>query len=288
MDIFSGLESLGIKGIENLELYSEEVTRVRKLEKEEEPEIIKTPEELEEEHIFEKTFVCPVCDRKFSNKIMKSNKAKLLNTDMDLRPIHQNIDIVKYDVISCPHCGYSVLTRFFSPLTMMQVKKVKETIGKNYNRQEAIKRPLISYDEAIERYKLALLSCVVKGTKDSEKAYVCLKTAWLYRGKAEHLPEEEKALKEKCEKEELLFLQNAYDGLVSARKKEMFPICGMDELTLDYLLSALSYRLGKLETCARLLSDILLKPTANNRIKDKARILKEQLKKDIKEGRKEL
>ena len=105
MDIFSGLESLGIKGIENLELYSEEVTRVRKLEKEEEPEIIKTPEELEEEHIFEKTFVCPVCDRKFSNKIMKSNKAKLLNTDMDLRPIHQNIDIVKYDVISCPHCG---------------------------------------------------------------------------------------------------------------------------------------------------------------------------------------
>ncbi len=272
---------MGIQGFDNLDIYGDDSAKneqedIKKTEK------VKTPEELEAEYIFDKTYTCPVCDNAFKCKTMKSNKAKLISTDMDLRPVHQNVDIVKYDVVACPHCGYAVLSRYFAPLTSMQIKKIKESISKNYKKQEE-KRKVYSYDEAIERGKLALLSAVIKGCKDSEKAYVCLKTAWLFRGKAEHLPENEKEEIKRCRKEEEVFLQKAYDGLVSARQKELFPICGMDELTFDYLLAALAYRLGNLEVSAKLIGEILTKPTANNRIKEKTRILKEVLKKEIQE-----
>ena len=274
---------MGIEGLENLDIYGDESVK-------HEPETIKpaaqvkSSEDIEAEYIFDKTFKCPVCDKSFKNKIMKSNKAKLISTDMDLRPVHQNVDIVKYDVIACPCCGYAVLSRYFAPLTSMQIKKIKESIGKNYKKKEE-EGLIYTYDEAIERGKLALLSSVIKGSKDSEKAYVCLKTAWLFRGKAEHLPEGEKTELERCQKEEDAFLHKAYDGLVAARQKELFPICGMDELTYDYLLAALAHRLGQYEVSVKLISEILTKPKANNRIKEKTRMLKETIKKDIQENK---
>ena len=37
-----------------------------------------------------------------------------------------------------------------------------------------------SYDVAIRRCKMALLSEMIVGTKISESAYLCLRLAWLY------------------------------------------------------------------------------------------------------------
>lgn len=282
VDLFSGLESLGIKGLDDLDIYGEDNAKNEAESKK--AEAAKSPEEIEAEYIFDKTCTCPVCDRSFKSKTVKASKAKLISTDMDLRPIHQQVDVVKYDVIACPNCGYAVLNRYFSPLTTMQVKKIKENISRNYYKKEE-ECEVYSYDMAIERGKLALLSSVIKGAKDSEKAYVCLKTAWLFRGKAEHLPETEGEEIMKCHKEEEAFLAKAYDGLLSSRQKELFPICGMDELTFDYVLAALAHHLGHLDVSARLVSEILAKPTVNIRIKEKTRALKEVLMQDIKAKR---
>lgn len=279
MDLFSGLESLGIQGLDELDIYGDDSAR-NPNQPEKAAVKVKKPEEIEAEYVFDKSYVCPVCEHSFKAKTMKSNRAKLISTDIDLRPIHQNVDIVKYDMIACPHCGYAVLSRFFSPLTSMQIKKIKENICKNYKKQVKEEKGIYSYDDAIERGKLALLSSVIKGSKDSEKAYVCLKTAWLFRGKAEHLPKEEQTEITRCNREETAFLAKAYDGLVHARQKELFPICGMDELTYDYLLAALAYRLGHQDVCVKLIGEILLKPNANHRIKERARELKEILRKE--------
>lgn len=281
---------MGIEGLGDLDIYADDSAKSDESDIAEETKVvkIKTPEELEAEYIFDKTYTCPVCDKSFKSKTLKSNKAKLISTDMDLRPVYQNIDIVKYDVVACPCCGYAVLNRYFAPLTTMQIKKIKENISKNYKIKDEKKKKIYSYDEAIERSKLALLSSVIKVSKDSEKAYVCLKTAWLFRGKAEHLPESETEEIKRCEREEEAFLAKAYDGLVAARQKELFPICGMDEMTLDYLIAALARRLGHLEVSAKLLGEILTKPSANRRMKEKAQVLKEALKKDIMEKKQNL
>lgn len=280
MDLFAGLESLGLKGFENMDIYETATPTV-------DPEAerlqrLKTELEAEVQHLYDKSYTCPVCDKAFKSKTMKSNRAKLLNTDMDLRPIHQDIDSIKYDVVACPHCGYAVLARYFGPLTTIQVKKIKEAISSQYTRSDK-KNKVYSYDTAIERGKLALLSSVIKNAKDSEKAYVCLKIAWLFRGKAEHMPEDEGLDEERKEMatQEKTFLRKAYDGLYMARQKEPFPICGMDEVTFDYLLAALAYRFDDYETSAKLVGEILINKAAGFRVKEKTRELKEELKRKI-------
>ena len=47
-----------------------------------------------------------------------------------------------------------------------------------------------TYDIAIKRYKMALLTAMTKPARGSEQAYLCLKLAWLYRGAAEELQQE--------------------------------------------------------------------------------------------------
>lgn len=41
--------------------------------------------------------------------------------------------------------------------------------------------------------------------------------------------------------QEMEYLQNAFKGFVEAQKSERYPMCGMDEYTMDYLTAALAY-----------------------------------------------
>ena len=77
-------------------------------------------------------------------------------------------------------------------------------------------------------------------------------------------------------------LKFAYDGFVSARQKESFPIAGMDEITIDYLIGVLAAKFGEFDTAQKMIAGILMNKSANNRIKDRARDLKEQVLADMK------
>ena len=81
------------------------------------------------------------------------------------------------------------------------------------------------------------------------------------------------------------YLLNAYNGFVDARQNEGFPMCGMDEMTIDYLLAVLAARLKKYDVASRMISTILTSSNANNRMKDKARDLKEQIMADMKNSK---
>ena len=148
-----------------------------------------------------------------------------------------------------------------------------------------VSTPILSYDDAIQRYQLALASSIVKHAKDSEKALVCLKMAWVIRGKKETLPadtDDYDAVIGKIESDENEALKAAYEGFINARQKESFPIAGMDEPTIDYLLAVLSARFGKYDVAQKMIASILLSRTANNRIKDRARDLKEMVMAEMK------
>lgn len=156
---------------------------------------------------------------------------------------------------------------------------IRENISVNFKGLPATGN-IYTYDDAIERHQLALANAVVKKAKNSEKAYICLKMAWLFRGKAETLPKEtpdrENVLKE-LQKEEKELLVNAYEGFQAAFSKESFPMCGMDEITVTYLLADLARRIGHYEESSRWISRVLTSRAANERIKNKARDIKELL-----------
>lgn len=272
--LLSGLEQFGLSGLENMDLYE-------KPKKEEEKK--EAPVMQEQDFLFDKTFTCPICDHEFKARTVKIGKAKLIGTDPDLRPKYEQVDLLKYDIILCPHCGYAALSRYFKFLTSPQAKRIKETISKSFKPRTEDKE-IYTYDEALERYKLTLANAIVKMAKPSEKAYICLKTAWLLRGKGEHLDEKApdyEAQKKQVAEEEREFLKNALDGFLVARQSESFPMCGMDEATVDYLISVTASKFEQFDVASKLLSQLIASPGTNPRMKDKARDLKEQIIKQI-------
>ena len=126
-----------------------------------------------------------------------------------------------------------------------------------------------------------MLNAIVTNAKNSEKGYICLKLAWLCRGKREKLSQDTANYQK--DKQDLIklehdYIQNAYEGFSNALMKENFPMCGMDEYTVMYLLAELARRCGKNEDSLRLVSKILVSREANERIKDKCRAIKEAIK----------
>ncbi|MBO5473946.1 MAG: DUF2225 domain-containing protein [Lachnospiraceae bacterium] len=277
--LLSGLEQFGLTNLENMNLYEEEKKAEQGAERKAAPVM------QEQDFLFDKSFTCPICDREFKARTVKIGKAKLAGSDLDLRPRYEQIDLLKYDVIMCPSCGYAALSRFFKFLTSPQAKNIQKTISATFKPQKETQE-IYTYDEALERYKLTLANAIVKQAKASEKAYICLKTAWLLRGKAEHLDKnlpDYEAQKKQCEEEENEFLRNALEGFLAARQTESFPMCGMDEPTVDYLIAVTAMRFEQYDVSSRLIAGILTSASANPRMKDKARDVKEMLMKKIKE-----
>ena len=273
-NLFDGLESLGLNINKDIEVYEKE----KKEEKNGQGAANKPRELSEEDLLFDKTYTCPVCDTEFKSKMVRTGKAKLVSADSDLRPKYQGIDPLKYDAILCPKCGYASLSRYFNFVMDSQAKLIKEQISRSFQYKSEDEN-VYSYNEAITRHKMALLNTVVKKGKTSERAYTCLKLAWLSRGKREELAAKNGSNEEiaKIQEEEVQFLENAYEGFSAAFSKETFPMCGMDQYTVMYLVAELARRSGKVDEAKRWVSRVLVARDANRRIKDKALALKEML-----------
>lgn len=236
--------------------------------------------------LFEKKYTCPVCENNFTAKTVRTGKARLIRTDMDLRNVYEDIEPLKYDVILCPKCGYGALARFFLSVSSIQHKYISEKITPNF-------KPLqdegedYTYEQALARYKVAFANAVVKMAKFSEGAYLSLKTAWLYRSYKESLDETMTGYEAKCEKleqEEKSHLRKAYDYFVKAVSKEEFPMCGMDEPTVDYIIAVLAMEFGDYFDSSKLLSKIITSYSASPRLKDRARDAKEELARRMKDA----
>lgn len=274
--ILDGLKSLGLGNLENSDLFADE--EAKKPVAVERPVAKKVVNEVKESDlIFDKEFKCPVCDKTFTAKIMKSGRARLIATDDDLRPRYDGIDSQKYDVILCEHCGYAALGKSFPNVLSSQVKLIKDNICSSVKLTKYVD-PIYTYEQAAERYKLALACALVKKAKSSEKALICLKSAWLFRGQREELEAsgEDKKKLESLRARENEYLENAYKGFIAAREKENTPIAGMDSVTLDYLLARLAFKFEEYDNASKLVGGILLS-SSNDRIKNKARELKEEI-----------
>lgn len=242
----------------------------------------------EEDYLFDKSWTCPICGREFKEPTVKGSKVKLLGSDQDLRPRYEQLELLKYDVVLCPGCGYTALGRFFDTVTQVQAKNIREKICANFTAHTE-KKSVYTYNEALWRYRMALANAIVKGTKASETAYICLKTAWLMRSRAEHLNQDladYEEQKKRCIEEERESLVKALDGFIEARASENFPMCGMDETTVDYLIAALAVEFERYDVAARLVVEVL-HSTTNPRMKDRARDLKELVSLRMKEKNEE-
>lgn len=283
MNLLAGLEKFGLKAEGTMNLFEEEkkvTVAADGTQKEEIPD--------EGSFLLDKAIRCAVCDKVFKTKMIKNGRVKRLEPDLDLRPRFEHIDTLKYDVASCPYCGYTAINRYFEHLSSVQRKMIKEQVCANFKASGNDEPKLLDYDETIERYKLALFNTIVKKGKTSEKAYTCLKLAWVFRGKYESLdpknPELEQQRKE-CKEQEEAFYAQAYEGFNKAISSENYPMCGMDECTMDYLLATMAYHFKKYDVASKCIARIQQSAAASKKMKDRAYDLKEKIVMEIKMGK---
>lgn len=226
--------------------------------------------------VFQKSYTCPICDSKFKNLTVKQGKARMESSDIDLKINYKGIEPLKYDVILCPVCGYAALERYFDRVSVFQRKNIIEKICQSFN-YAFEEKDEYTFDEALMRYRFALLTSQVKMAKNSEFGFLCLKIGWLYRSYQASLPEEEEKKKAELNKQEMYYLGKAFEYFETARAKEQSPICGMDEVTFDTLLASLCVELKKVEEAKKYMGIILMNRNSTKRVKDKVSELKEIL-----------
>lgn len=276
MSLFTGLSGIGLDSFTDKKIYEDtpEKKEEKSVESEHEHEALS-----EEDYLFEKTYTCPVCDMKFKSLAVRAGRTRMIGQDEDLRPHYEGVDTIKYDAILCNHCGFAAISKGFHNLTSQQRKHIREQISTRFKPMEA-QPHIFSYDDAILRHKIALLCSTVKNAKQSEKAYTCLKLGWLIRTKMEDMDphteeyvELEKTLRE-C-------YQNAFDGFSQAFSKESFPMMGMEEMTVTYLMAVLAVYVEQYNEAARLISRVITNHNAGTRLKEKALVLKEKIKAEL-------
>ncbi len=236
----------------------------------------------EEEFIFDKRMTCVVCDKPFKTKVLKSNRARRIGSDADLRPRFEYIDTLKYGVCSCPNCGYSATHSAFPHVAGRQIANIKQQVCAHFIPEDRTGWTSYSYDQALRMHALALQCADAKMAKDGEKSYLHLVMAWLYREKekeAEQIQVEElreQEIKNNHDLAEEHYLE-AYEGFQRAMMNEMFPIAGLNQPTLEYIIAYMAYHFGKLEIAAKMIGALITNTSTSRNVKDRALELKEQI-----------
>ncbi len=277
MNLLSGLEKFGLGQTGELDILNDGAEKNSTAKKVNEEAVA---EYTEKDFILDRKVTCPVCDKEFSVKMVKSSKVKRMEPDADLRPNHEYVDSVKYGVSACPRCGYAALNRNFAHLSASQRKWIRETITVNFKPTSDPEMETYTYEYAVEKYKLALVSTMAKKGKLSEKAYICLNIAWLRRKQLETMPEDTPTnvkRKEEIKKEYDGFYRQAYDGFMKMTSTETPPFNGMDANTVDYILVNMAMHYKEYDIASKLVGRLLSSASTPKRMKDKCIDLKEEI-----------
>ena len=254
-NMFEELKEIGFKNLDQVNLFA---PKPKANEKQQEIEKNKKRYTVEEV-LYDKTYTCPVCNKTFKNKAIRSGKNRLLTVDLDLKGNYDIVNPLLYECVVCENCGYAALSKIFNSLTSSQIRWIKEQICMSY--KEHHYPPILTEKDGILRYKLALLNSFVKKAKDGEKAYICLKLAWLYRDI-------------KDDESEKIFLQHALTGFENAYHTGRFPIFELCELTTAYIIADLYRRMKQYDKAMQWLGVVIMDKSVSLRLKAKALHLK--------------
>ena len=256
--IFSGLENMGLDNITNIKIYNKETEAIKE----------ESEENKEKSVLYTKEVTCPVCGRLFKAIAIKSSAIRMVKKDSDFFIRYSSINPYFYDVWVCNSCGYAAMKVDFHTLRSAEIEAVQKSITPKWHGR--MYPEVYNVHIAIERYKLSLLSYVITNSKSSKKAINCMKLAWMYR-----LLETDDA-----KEMELVFLNQALEGLNDAYYSEDFPIYGMDKYSAMYLIGELNRRLGHSDNSLVWFSNVITTPNVPQKLKELARDMKDLIREE--------
>jgi len=213
-------------------------------------------------YLYPKNYDCKVCEKNFMDFSVRQSKLRVISTDTDFYPRYQHVDPNHYDVLLCPYCGYAALTAYFDKLTDKQTEMIAKEVSPHFKPRElSVPRSL---DDVLLHYEMAIKCATAIKARASYLALLNLKTAWVYRGIDKQ--------------KETVCLFDACQGFQEAFTAENFPMAGMEEYTVKYLIGELSRRLGDYNAAMRWISGVLVDKSITPAIKDQASRVKDLIR----------
>lgn len=170
-----------------------------------------------------KSYVCPVCNSQFESVRIFSNAIKVKSRESDLKPVYDGVNVLMFQLVSCPKCLYTSFEDDFGELQSSHVEAIKRMHEKLKGFEIELSENKSVRDAAVQ-YNIAAVMYVAR-EKFFRAAESFLKLAWLYRDAG--APDEEKKALE--------------------RAKEMFLKSYMEEDLWEDRQIAVLFYLGEIE-----------------------------------------
>ncbi len=188
--------------------------------------------------------VCPICGK--STRIVKVRSRQIVErTDEDFCAHYKDFNPYYYTIWVCEHCGYAADEKhFMKPMPERSKQKIQDFLkDRTLGFQFAEERGL---PEAVASFKLAIFYAELITTPLSHRAGLYLELGWLFRSsEGKNKEEEEQALRKAME---------LYDQSLMT---ERYPVGALTDTTVIYLIGALHYRLGDIDSATHYLSRII-------------------------------
>jgi len=131
------------------------------------------------EPLYQIKVVCICCESAYQTSRVRPSFKKAVKTDSDFCAYYKTVNPDYYVVRVCPFCGFASTENFREKLTDTQKSAYYEKIGSQWQHREYGGER--GSAEAMECYKLALLSAQIVGERDRVIASLLHHIAWLYR-----------------------------------------------------------------------------------------------------------
>lgn len=193
--------------------------------------------------LYDKEFQCEVCESKFTSKKIRSRFIRSENVHSDFFTEYRgDVNPYFYEVYVCPFCGYSFTDNFshhFPPGVKEEiyVQITSNWKSRNYGGERTI-------EEAIQTYKLALLSARIKKEKNIVLAGLAMRLGWLYRMLNDN-------------EQEARFLRLSLGYYEKAYENSDHIGTQMSDMRLLYLIGELHRRVGDREKAIQYLSRVI-------------------------------
>jgi uncharacterized protein len=197
--------------------------------------------------LYDKKVQCPICAFLYSTKKVRSRFIRVEKIESDFFTVYKNegVNPLFYEINVCPNCGYSFSDTYTNTFSANAIAAIKNQITAKWRSRDYSDER--SIEQAIETYKLALLSGSLKQEKNINLAGICLRLSWLYRLQND-IVQEKRFMKVSLEKYKSSYIEANYMQTQ------------MTEMRLLYLIGELSRRLGLREEAVKYFSRVIKHP----------------------------
>lgn len=197
---------------------------------------------------------CPVCGE--TTRVVKV-KSKLLaeRTDEDFCVHYKDFNPYFYKIWFCEHCGFAADEKtFLGSIPLTHKRKIQEFLNSRKLGLKFVEERQVP--DAVASFKLAIFYAELTGQSLAKRAGLYLELGWIYRASEEKEREGE-------------MLERAISLYDRSLMTERYPINGLSDNTVIYLIGALYYRLHDFEKSTQYLSRII----GDQRIRDEDIVL---------------